>query len=340
MLDGRVKTLHPAIHGGILGKRGQHDGEIAQHQLAWIDLVVVNFYPFSQASHSADMSWAEAVELIDIGGPTMVRAAAKNFAWVSVVVDCTDYAWLIARLRQNQCLTEDERKKLAEKAFATTTQYDAMIHRYFLEKAATSPFKPLAMLNQLHPKPLDLRYGENPHQQAYAYLTQCQDHGVLGGTLHQGKALSYNNIVDADAAWQCLQELTAPACVIVKHANPCGVGLGATIEEAFQRAYAADTQSAFGGIVAINRTCTPAIAELLSPLFMEVIIAPEFSQEALAILARKPNCRLVAISDQEMDDWEIKSVRGGVLVQEKDKQKITAADLQCVTQKKTERTRS
>lgn len=329
MLDGRVKTLHPTIHGGILGKRGAHDAEIAEHHIPWIDLVVVNFYPFSQAVHSADMSFEEAIELIDIGGPTMVRAAAKNFAWVSVVVDPIDYAGLIETLRESSTLTKEKRQRLAEKAFATTAEYDAMIYRYFSKKNKVT--EPLQILNQLHHEPLALRYGENPHQEAFAYLAEDKNQGVLGATQHQGKALSYNNIVDADAAWQCLQELNEPGCVIVKHANPCGVGIGETIEEAFQRAYSADSQSAFGGIVALNRMCTSTMADKLSTIFMEVIIAPQFSQEALAIFAKKPNCRLLAITDQAMDNWEIKSVRGGVLVQQKDEQKMVADNLQCMT---------
>ncbi len=330
MFNGRVKTLHPNIHGGILGLRDQHAEEAAKHHIDWIDLVIVNFYPFAEAIKHKEMTWDEVVEYIDVGGPTMVRAAAKNFAWVGVVTDPHDYALIIAELRKQQGLEFDTRRNLAEKAFALTSRYDAMIHRYFLEHGRETQTCPQHLELQLE-KSTELRYGENPHQKACAYQLNKHKSGILSATQHQGKALSYNNILDAEAAFTCVSEFTEPACVIVKHANPCGAATAENIDDAYRRAYQADPTSAFGGIIALNRPCTQTIAELIASLFMEVVIAPAFSEEALAVLATKPNLRVLSLLIKDQQTWEMKFITGGVLVQERDPQVIQHEDLKTVT---------
>lgn len=332
MLGGRVKTLHPKIHGGILGKRDRHGAEVIAHQLEWIDLVVVNFYPFAETVSNKAVSWDDAIEKIDIGGPTMVRAAAKNFAWVGVVIDPTDYEAIIAEIRQYQGLDHETRKQLAEKAFAFTAHYDSMIQQYFLEKRQGELDYPPQLNIQLE-KHTELRYGENPHQKACAYRLKSSS-GILSAIQHQGKALSYNNIIDSEAAWLCVREFESPACVIVKHANPCGAASASTIEEAFMRAYHADPLSAFGGIVALNQLCTKTIVETLTTFFVEVIIAPAYSEEALALLATKPNLRVLELKIERDQAWEMKYIMGGMLLQEKDSQIIQAEHLHIVTQQK------
>lgn len=329
MLDGRVKTLHPKVHGGILGRRDAHADEAAKHQIGWIDLVVVNFYPFKDAV-KPDMPWDDVVEYIDIGGPTMVRAAAKNFAWVGVVTDPADYAAIIAEIRDQRGLSFATKRQLAEKAFTLTSSYDAMIQQYFLSKQEAPILCP-AQLNLQLEKWTELRYGENPHQKACAYRLPQKTAGVLAAKQIQGKELSYNNILDAEAAWTCVNEFTEPTSVIVKHANPCGVASATTIDAAYQHAYQADAVSAFGGIIALNRPCTKAIAEAVAAIFMEVILAPSYSEEALAIFAAKPNLRVLAMPEQSKADWELRFITGGVLLQEKDPQTIHATDLQIVT---------
>lgn len=332
MLDGRVKTLHPKVHGGILGKRDKHAKEALTHQIEWIDLVVVNFYPFAEAIKNKTLSWNEAVEYIDIGGPTMVRAAAKNFAWVGVVVDPADYANVAEELKTKNGLSFETRKNLAEKVFTLTANYDAMIRDYFSQAFAgmTTP----ASLNLNLEKSLDLRYGENPHQKASAYQFDREKSGILAALQHQGKPLSYNNILDAEAAWTCVREFEMPTCVIVKHANPCGAASGKTINEAYTHAYQADPLSAFGGIVALNKPCTKEIAETVANIFMEVVLAPAYSAEALAVFSTKPNLRVLEIATDQQPIWEMKFITGGVLLQEKDPQVISAEDLKVVTQNK------
>lgn len=332
MLDGRVKTLHPKIHGAILGRRDYHAVEAAQHQINWIDLVVVNFYPFTSVTNkNNNMAWDEVVEYIDIGGPTMVRAAAKNFAWVGVVVDPNDYTQIMLEIENSTGLSFNTRKNLAEKAFALTAYYDGMIEQYFREKSDSEKFECPAVMNLPLEKISDLRYGENPHQKACSYRFRQPVAGVLSAIQHQGKPLSYNNILDAEAALTCVSEFDHPACVIVKHANPCGVAVAASIEEAYQFAYQADPVSAFGGIIALNYSCTKKIAEAITHTFMEVIVAPAYSEEALAILGAKPNLRVLEVSGQFHQTWEMKLITGGMLMQEKDAQIITVADLKIVT---------
>lgn len=331
MLDGRVKTLHPKIHGGILGRRDEHQEEAAKHGIQWIDLVVVNFYPFAEAMKKKDMSWDEAVEYIDVGGPTMVRAAAKNFAWVGVVVDPADYSLLIAEVREQKGLSLASRVRWVEKAFALTSRYDAMIHDYFMKKRAAVAENPDSLHLQLE-KFTELRYGENPHQKASAYQLQEEKTGILSAIQHQGKPLSYNNILDAEAALACVREFEVPTAVIVKHANPCGAASGKTIDEAYSHAFAADPVSAFGGIVALNRPCTKVIAEAIASIFMEVVLAPAYTAEALEIFKAKPNLRILELPAQTSPVWEMKFITGGLLMQERDLQVISPDDLKIVTQ--------
>ena len=336
IFGGRVKTLHPKIHGGILAKRDQHAAEMTRYNIAGIDLVVVNFYPFASIIHEKTIPWEKAIEEIDIGGPTMVRAAAKNFAWVAVVVDPEDYPKIAKAIAEQGGLDEATRCYLAEKAFATTAAYDKMIHEFFAARNQTSRNQTQMhheSINLQLNKIMDLRYGENPHQQARAYQIEQQT-GVLTATQHQGKELSFNNILDADAAFNCVNEFTEPTCVIVKHSNPCGVATAKTIADAYAKAYQADSVSAFGGIVALNRECDKTVAEKIVQVFTEVVLAPSFSKEALAILASKPNLRLLSLALQKAAREEMKFVAGGVLIQDRDLDMLTVNDLKMVTKVK------
>ncbi len=328
IFDGRVKSLHPKIGGGILGKRDKHQPEAAQHKIDWIDLVVVNFYPFFKVIQKKELTLDEIIENIDIGGPTLVRAAAKNFAWVGTIVDSSDYVHVIQELKLNQGLSLISRKKWAQKAFALTSSYDSLIHQYFLDKT-NETFLP--SINLELEKSIDLRYGENPHQQAAAYQLRQDKSGILSAIKHQGKALSYNNILDADAAWNCVSEFERPACAIIKHANPCGVATSHTLHEAYVKAYHADSLSAFGGIVALNRPCTKEIAESLVAHFLEVVIAPAYHPNALPILMTKQNLRVLEMNKDSSERLEMKFIRGGVLMQEKDSQVVDLQDLKIVT---------
>ena len=328
MLGGRVKTLHPLIHGGILGKRDLHAAEAVLNNIQWIDLVVVNFYPFEEViqKQGETLSFDEVVEYIDVGGPTMVRAAAKNFSWVGVVTDPSDYALVIEQLNEYEGLELAIRKQFAQKAFAKTSRYDGVIHQYFLghqEEGHGYPDKLDIVLEKWN----ELRYGENPHQKAYAYQLKHETTGLLSAAQFQGKPLSYNNILDAEAALTCVLEFSEPACVIVKHANPCGVAIGATIEEAFKRALEADSQSAFGGIVALNRPCNAASAKAIASIFMEVVIAPAYAIESQAIFADKPNLRVLEMPSPSTNAWEMRFVTGGVLIQEKNNHVIQPNEL-------------
>lgn len=334
MLEGRVKTLHPKVHGGILGKRDKHADEAVKHGIGWIDLVVVNFYPFSDNVKTMDMPWEKVVEFIDIGGPTMVRAAAKNFAWVGAVTDPADYQTVIQELKTQQGLSFDTRKNMAAKVFAMTARYDNMISLYFDARASQGGKYPPRLSLNLQ-KQSELRYGENPHQEACAYsLGNQAATSILSAKQHQGKPLSYNNILDTEAAWNCVNEFNEPACVIVKHANPCGAASAASIDEAYGLAYQADPVSAFGGIVALNRPCTKEIAEAITSIFMEVVIAPEFSADALTVFSSKPNLRILAMPEKGAQPWELKFISGGVLLQDRDAQQINENDLKIVTRAK------
>ncbi len=329
IMEGRVKTLHPSIHGGILGKRDQHANEAKAHNIGWIDLVVVNLYPF-QATVKRGANFADTIENIDIGGPAMIRAAAKNHDWVGVVHDPEDYEKVLVEIQQGG-LTPLTRKTLAAKAFAHTAHYDAAIAAYLTDEHTlldqTEWTLPLERLERL-------RYGENPHQEAALFKTSF-GYGLATAQVLQGKALSYNNLMDAEAALQCVKEFSSPAAVIVKHANPCGVAVASTIEEAYQQAFAADSQSAFGGIIALNRPCTRGIAEQVKDVFMEVILAPRFDEDALALLSKKQNLRVI-----EMSDWNkistpfaIRAISGGLLIQSTDQHTLTRSSLRCVTER-------
>lgn len=335
MMNGRIKTLHPTIHGGILGLRDIH-AEIAKtHNIPWIDLIIVNLYPFAETIKNPDATFKEAVENIDIGGPTMIRAAAKNMGWAGVIVDPLDYTTVLTELTEKNGLSFATRKRFAQKAFEHTAQYDAVINQYLLNAVGDTQAQmgdECIQFNLI--KHQALRYGENPHQAACAYRFS-QSTGILQAKQHQGKELSYNNIADADAALACVREFKEPACVIVKHANPCGVAVADTILQAYQQAYSADSQSAFGGIIAMNRVCTKEVADILSTIFFEVLVAPGYDLDALNLLAKKPNLRVLELNDttQLTTRPDMKFIEGGVLFQEKDTKRILAADLTVVTKR-------
>lgn len=326
IMDGRVKTLHPKVQGGILGLRDKHAEIAAAHAIPWIDLVVVNLYPFAETLKKSQVTLDDALENIDVGGPTMLRAAAKNMGWVGVIVDPVDYTLLLDELHRTQQLSFATRRHLAAKAFAHTAHYDALISAYL----APHPFPEI--LNISLTKQAVLRYGENPHQAACAYQGSAGS-GILSAQQYQGKEMSYNNIADTDAAWQCVREFARPACVVVKHATPCGVAEGNDIAEVLHRALQADAQSAFGGIVALNRLCTVEIAQALAKIFIEVLIAPAYDPEALAVLAQKPNLRVLCLPlglEQKLRH-EIKFIQDGLLMQDQDRGELNAKDLQVVT---------
>ena len=331
IMDGRVKTINPLVEGGILGLRDKHEKEAEANGIRWIDLVVCNLYPFAETVRKPDVTLDRALENIDIGGPTMIRCAAKNVGWVGVVVDPADYSSVLAELQESNGLTFDSRNRLSTKAFGHTAKYDTLIHNHLKGEQLSDDF------SLSFEKYYDLRYGENPHQQAAAYkdpMTTAPN--VLNATIHQGKKLSYNNIMDADGALACVKEFAEPACVVVKHANPCGVATGDDITDCFHRAFNADSMSAFGGIVALNQRCTTQIAEALRKIFIEIVLAPEFEDGALELFAKKKNLRVLEIGQFGARDpkLEFKYVDGGLLVQETDVSTITSEDLSTVTKMK------
>ena len=319
ILGGRVKTLHPAIHGGILARReSDHLTELASHAITAIDLVAVNLYPFAQTIAREQVSLAEAVEQIDIGGVALLRAAAKNFSAVTVLCDPTDYERVIAELRQKGQVSLATRQLLAVKALRCTAGYDLTIASYLSRQfEADQPFPPELLL-RLH-RGQNLRYGENPHQEAALYGL-APDTTALGGRLLQGKALSYNNILDLDAAWCAVGDFSTPTVVIVKHNNPCGVACASSLVEALPLALASDPVSAFGSVIAVNRTFDEPTAHAMGELFVEAIAAPDFTAGARTLLAKRASCRLLKI-DEGTDQrfrWELRSVRQGILLQEPD----------------------
>ncbi|MDR1310310.1 MAG: bifunctional phosphoribosylaminoimidazolecarboxamide formyltransferase/IMP cyclohydrolase [Burkholderiaceae bacterium] len=340
MLDGRVKTLHPTVHGGILARRAlsTHMQSLAQHHIPAIDMVVVNLYPFQETIAQTHCTLEEAIENIDIGGPALLRSAAKNYHDVTVVCDTADYP-RIARDVQEGGISEQTRFALARKAFAHTAQYDGAIANYLFsldEKAAHPARTPYPdVLHLQFEKVQEMRYGENPHQSAAFYRERHVPPGTLAGYRQlQGKELSYNNIGDADAAWECIRTLDEPACVIIKHANPCGVAIGSDLCTAYRRARQTDPESAFGGIIAFNRPLDKAIAEEVVALFVEVIIAPAFSPEAMEVLSAKKNIRLLSIPPGKTpNEYEIRRVGGGVLLQSPDTSRIALPDLKIVTRR-------
>jgi phosphoribosylaminoimidazolecarboxamide formyltransferase/IMP cyclohydrolase len=344
IMDGRVKTLHPKIHGGILARRGVDEAVMADNNIGPIDLVVVNLYPFASTVAKPGCTLEDAVENIDIGGPTMVRAAAKNHKDVTIVVNAKDYDSVLAEMQANGgATTHATRFSLAISAFEHTAQYDGMIANYFgaMLPAYDTPNEPASKFprtfNSQFVKKQDLRYGENSHQSAAFYVQDgAAEASVSTATQLQGKALSYNNIADTDAALECVKEFAEPACVIVKHANPCGVAIGDSILTAYNRAYQTDPTSAFGGIIAFNRELDETTAqEIVSRQFVEVIIAPSATAAAVAVVGTKPNVRLLVCGEfsTATTALDIKQVNGGMLLQDRDQAKVTAADLKVVTKR-------
>lgn len=328
ILDGRVKTLHPRIHGGILARdEEKHLQELKSIGADLIDVVVVNLYPFEQVSQDPNASFADVIENIDIGGPTLLRAAAKNHARVTVVCDPADYAEVVKGLEAG-ALPEAERKRLAAKAFNHTAYYDTLIADYLGQ-----PQLPEKMTVALA-KVADLRYGENPHQKAAFYREMPkQAVSIADAKQLHGKALSYNNIYDAQAAWQLVSEFTEPCTVAVKHSNPCGLAVGEDLYQAYLRTYAGDPVSIFGGIVACNRAVDAKIAAEMNKIFLEVIIAPDFTDEALAILTKKANLRLLKLAPARDEGYDWKKVSGGFLIQEADTVDLDQNQLKVVTKR-------
>jgi phosphoribosylaminoimidazolecarboxamide formyltransferase/IMP cyclohydrolase len=349
IMDGRVKTLHPKIHGGILARRGTDEAVMVENNIDAIDMVVVNLYPFANTVAKEGCSLADAVENIDIGGPTMVRAAAKNHKDVTIIVNAADYSRVIAELdANNDSLTYGTRFDLAIAAYEHTAAYDGMIANYFgqmLPAYGSENSQPNfeeknkfpRTFNSQFIKTQDLRYGENSHQEAAFYKeANPEEASISTATQLQGKALSYNNIADTDAALECVKEFAEPACVIVKHANPCGVAIGDNILAAYEGAYKTDPTSAFGGIIAFNRELDADTAEaIVSRQFVEVIIAPSVSDAAAQIVAAKPNLRLLECGqwDNKTTGFNLKRVNGGLLVQDTDQGSVTADDLKVVTKR-------
>src|SRR4249919_1111195 len=338
IMDGRVKTLHPKIHGGLLGRSGTDDAVMAEHGIAPIDLLVVNLYPFAATVAKPGCSYDDAIENIDIGGPAMLRAAAKNHARVSVIVDPSDYPALVEALQRGGT-TEAQRRGFAAKAYAHTAAYDGQITQW-LSPRAEHPDTPEAWPHTFNLS-LDLasslRYGENPHQRGALYVEKNAPQGIVAtARFLQGKELSYNNLADADAALECVKVFDAPACVIVKHANPCGVAVAADLLTAYDRAYAVDPTSAFGGIIAFNRPLdATTAAEILKRQFVEVVLAPSIAADALPLFAKKSNVRVLAVGELggAQAGLEYKRIAGGLLVQDADTDALTAGDLKIVSQR-------
>jgi phosphoribosylaminoimidazolecarboxamide formyltransferase/IMP cyclohydrolase len=346
MLDGRVKTLHPRVHGGLLARRDvpEHMAALKEHGIGTIDLLVVNLYPFEATVAKPGCTLEDAIENIDIGGPAMVRSAAKNWKDVAVLTDASQYAGVIEELQRHGTTLPETRFKLAVAAFNRIADYDGAISDYLssLQPDGTRSLFP-GQSNGRFVKVQDLRYGENPHQQAAFYRDLHPAPGSLVTARQlQGKELSYNNIADADAAWECVKSFETPACVIVKHANPCGVALGADPAEAYAKAFKTDPTSAFGGIIAFNRAVDGAAAQLVAKQFVEVLIAPGFSDEARAIFAAKANTRLLEIAlppggttawDQGRNLMDAKRVGSGLLLQTADNREVGLSELNVVTRK-------
>ena len=339
MLDGRVKTLHPKVHGGILHMRAkpEHQAAVAEHGIAPIDMVVVNLYAFEKTAAKLGVPFEELIENIDIGGPSMIRSAAKNFNDVAVVTSPSDYAAIAEEIsRTGGELSLETRWRLAQKAFATTAAYDSAIastlERVSLNGRFSLNTEPSGFPQNLRlsfRKVMDLRYGENPHQQAAMY-TDGSGTGVANGRQLQGKELSYNNIVDLQAAWELAQDFSETMCAIIKHTNPCGAATGQTLAEAYKRALEADPVSAFGGVIGVNRPVDAEAAAEMSKLFVEAIAAPSFEPAALEKFASKKNLRLVEVKHAPQK-WVLKNVSGGILVQDNDIRPLTEADLKVVT---------
>ncbi|NLU49199.1 MAG: bifunctional phosphoribosylaminoimidazolecarboxamide formyltransferase/IMP cyclohydrolase [Syntrophomonadaceae bacterium] len=329
ILDGRVKTLHPAIHGGILARRTpDHLHQLEENNITPIDIVAVNLYPFRETVSRPGVTLEEAIENIDIGGPAMVRAAAKNHQNVIVVVKPANYASVLKELESKGDLAPEFRLRLAMEAFSHTAAYDAMISSYLAGLLNVQFPDVLSLAGE---KVYELRYGENPHQKAAFYRQALAGTGLPNARQLNGKELSYNNIIDTEAAWALVREFDEPACVIIKHTNPCGTALGSSLAEAYERAFAADPVSAFGGIIALNRKVDVETAVKITGPFMEVVIAPDYDAEALEILRTKKNLRVLSLPLAGAADLQVKSVEGGFVVQEMDRHRLRTEDLTVVT---------
>jgi phosphoribosylaminoimidazolecarboxamide formyltransferase/IMP cyclohydrolase len=328
IMDGRVKTINPLVEGGILGLRDKHADEARANNVRWIDLVVCNLYPFAKTISQDGCDLMAAMDNVDIGGPTMIRSAAKNVGWVTVVVDPHDYQSIIDELDEFVEISFETRKKLSAKAFGHTAQYDTIIHNYLKDEKFSSD------LSLTYKKRLTMRYGENPHQSAAVYQDpNNRSKNILNAKIHQGKQLSYNNIMDADAALSCLKEFDRTSCVVVKHANPCGVAIGGELIDVYTRAFNADSVSAFGGVIALNRSCSVAVAEAISSVFVEIVLAPSFDDKALSVLSKKKNLRVLEVGGvtARENKLEIRNIDGGILVQDEDTSVLTLDELKTVT---------
>jgi len=332
IMDGRVKTINPLIEGGILGFRDVHLEEAKKHKIKWIDLVICNLYPFSETIARKNCEISLALENIDIGGPTMIRSAAKNIGWVCVVVNPNDYKKIGEELSETKTIPFKLRRNLSTKAFGHTAQYDAIIHNYL--KKEKFPDK----ISLSFDKHSVMRYGENPTQEAAAYQApNNKGNNILTAKMHQGKPLSYNNIMDADAALNCIKEFNSTACVVVKHANPCGVSIGGhDIVKVFKQAFNADKLSAFGGVIALNKTCNKQIADEISKVFVELVVAPGFDSDALELLEKKKNLRVLSTGKilKREDATELRNINGGILIQDADLSSLSKNDLKLVTDRK------
>ena len=327
IMDGRIKTINPLVEGGILGLRDKHADDAKANNIKWIDLVVCNLYPFSDAVSREDCDLAMALENVDIGGPTMIRSAAKNVGWVCVAVDPSDYSTITDELRSGE-ISFETRQRLSAKAFGHTAQYDTIIHNYLKDEDLSDDF------SLSFEKHSELRYGENPHQSAAAYkIPGNNEPNILNATIHQGKQLSYNNIMDADGALACVREFDAAACVVVKHSNPCGVAVGNNLLDVYTRAFNADSMSAFGGIIAFNRTCTKDVADAITSVFVEIVLAPGFEPGALDVFKKKKNLRVLEIGEfgKRFKKSEVRNVDGGLLVQNTDTKILSKDDLTVMT---------
>ena len=334
IMDGRVKTLNPYIHGGILALRDnpKHVEAMQEHNITGIDLVIVNLYPFRETIQKPNVTLEDAIENIDIGGPAMIRAAAKNFKHVVILVNPKNYEEVLSQLKSTGSVDQKTRMALAKEAFTHTSEYDACINSYLDKQLNDDGFA--ENLQVTYEKIQTLRYGENPHQKAAFYREKNNSEpGVANAVQLQGKELSYNNIVDVDAAYNIVNEFEEPTATIIKHTNPCGTGIGKTIFEAYQKAYDADPVSAFGGIVALNKTVDKQTAEKMSEIFLEAIIAPDFTEDALIALSKKQNLRLLKtpMGKDFQEIFSVKSVNGGIVVQSKDDQPLDTSSLKIVT---------
>lgn len=333
IMEGRVKTLNPMIHGGLLAKQDDpgHQAQMTEHGIQPIHIVCVNLYPFKETISKPDVSVSDAIENIDIGGPAMLRASAKNHAYVTVIVDATDYEQVLAELKAEGQTTLETRRRLAAKVFRHTAAYDALISGYLTDLSGDEFPEQITYTYELKQP---LRYGENPHQKAAFYSRPLgSDFSIANAKQLHGKELSYNNIQDANAAIQIVKEFKQPAAVAVKHMNPCGVGIGSTIADAFHKTYEADPVSIFGGIVALNGEVDAITAEQLSGIFLEIVIAPSFTDEALTVLTKKKNIRLLTIpfGQHKKDSWNTVSVEGGLLIQGPDTKGFEDAEIRVVT---------